>query len=322
MVRELDTRRSHWCVVVADDHAPDWLARGALELRAAPVQYGCLGGSATLLHQALHRAASVAPTSQILVTTLEEYRNRWEPILWCVRPEMRVVGNRGTNSMLTTAAAILSIARVSPSSIVTILPARCYVGQEWILREALRQVASELPHVPEGVATLGMADIDEGVDEDYMMLKHARIGPGLEVHGIARRPTAWVARHLRRQGAVVSSGILIGYADVFAAHIAKCWPGINERLTTLATMARAAQLECEIPSGLEHRIPGRILKSLRWNPPTLPQRVFPVFDSGWSSLKSPHAVARIADLMETRIHSRQTPLGEMTTRNHSESMVL
>jgi hypothetical protein len=37
---------------------------------------------------------------------------------------------------------------------------------EWILRQALKRVASELPHIPEGVATLGMVDIDKGVDED------------------------------------------------------------------------------------------------------------------------------------------------------------
>ncbi len=97
---ELGSGRSHWCIVVADDHAPEW------------VPYGCLGGSATLLRQALHRAASIAPISQIIVTALEEYRDRWEPILWSVRPEMRVIGDKRTSPLLISAAAILSIARV------------------------------------------------------------------------------------------------------------------------------------------------------------------------------------------------------------------
>src|SRR5580704_9293988 len=141
MVGELDPAGSKWCVIAADDHAPEWVAYGALELHSAPVQYGCLGGSSTLLHGALHRAASIAPASQILVTALEEYRNRWEPILWCVRREMRFVGDKRTNSVLTSAAAILSIARVSASSIVSILPARSYVGHEWILHDALKHVA-------------------------------------------------------------------------------------------------------------------------------------------------------------------------------------
>jgi mannose-1-phosphate guanylyltransferase len=285
MINEVEGRRSHWCLVLADDQAPEWVADGAPDLRPAPMQYCCLGGSATLLHMALHRAASIAPTSQILVTALEEYRDRWEPILWCVRPERRFVSDKRTNPLLTSAAAILSIARVSPASVVTILPARCYVAHERILREALKQVALELPQIPEGVATLGMADIDEGVDEDYMVIGRDRTGLGFSVHGVARRPTAWVARHLRRQGAVVSSGIMIGYAYAFAAHISKHWPGISEMLSTRVAMAGAAEMECAIPSALQERMSRPILKSLRWSPPAFPQRAFAVCDSGWSGLK-------------------------------------
>jgi mannose-1-phosphate guanylyltransferase len=308
--------------VIADDHSPEWVAYGALDGRPAPVQYGCLGGSATLLHLALHRAASIAPTSQILVTALEEFRDYWEPILWCVRPEMRFVSDKCTSPLLTSAAAILSIARVSPSSVVTILPARCYVGHEWMLRDAMRRVASELPHVPEGVATLGMVDIDEGVDEDYMVVSRAPTGRGLAVDGIARRPTAWVARHLRRQGAVVSSGITIGYAGVFAAHISKHWPGFVERITTMVTMAGAARLECVIPKHLQDRMPGSVLKSLRWHPPAFPQQVFTVCESGWSGLKSPYAVARIAEFVTNRTDRREQVLSRPTSPDQSEPVAL
>lgn len=322
MTRELDSRRSNWCIVIADDKAPEWVPYGALDLRSAPVQYGCLGKPVTLLHGALHRAASIAPPSQILVTALEEYRERWEPILWCVRPERRFVSTKGTSPLLTSAAAILSIAGVSPSSIVTVLPARCYVGHERILRDALRQVAFELPHIPEGAATLGMLDMDEGVDEDYMVIGRGRTGRGLAVHGIARRPTAWVARHLRRQGAVVSSGIMIGYAGVFAAHISKHWPEICQGLTTLVAAAGAAHVECEIPSSLQHRTPGSVLKSLRWHPPVFPQRVFTVYDSGWSGLKSPHAVARIAEFVANRSGEWDRPLTGETTARRGEPIAL
>jgi mannose-1-phosphate guanylyltransferase len=315
MVRECEGEDSRWCIVIADDHAPDWTDYGALDLRPVPVQYRPLGGSASLLHLAIHRAASIAPASQVLVTALEEYREQWEPILWCVRPEMRIVGDKRTSQLLTSAAAILSIARVAPQSVVTILPARCYVGHEWPLRQALRQAAFELPHVPEGVAALGMVDIDEGVDEDYMVLNRARTGRGFEVQGIARRPTAWVARHLRRQGAVVSSGIMIGHASTFAAHITKQWPGVSQTMTTIAAMARAAQRECAVPNSLQDRLPGPVLKSLRWHPPAFPQRVFTACDSGWSSLKSPHAVARIVEFTSNRTGGRQPWVGSLSVRN-------
>ena len=318
MVREFEGRKSRWCIVIADDHAPEWVAYGALELRPAPVQYSSLGGSATLLRLALQRAASIAPTSQILVTALEEFRNHWEPVLWSVRPEMRFVSDKSTSQLLTSAAAILSIARVSPFGIVTILPARCYVGHEWILRQALRRGASELPHIREGVMTLGMVDIDEGVDEDYIVVGRARTGRSLAVDGIARRPTAWVARHLRRQGALVSSGIIIGYASVLAAHILKNWPGISGRLTTLAAMAGAAKLECEIPRDLQRRMPASVLKSLRWQAPGFPQRVIPVYECGWSSLKSQYAVARIVEFVSSRTDGCQPFLIQPTAPDHGE----
>jgi mannose-1-phosphate guanylyltransferase len=317
MSRELDSKRSNWCIVVADDTAPEWMPYGALELRSVPVQYGCLGGTVTLLQRALHRAASIAPASQILLTILEEYRARWEPTLWCVRPERRFVSDKRTNPLLALASAILSIASVSPSSIVTVLPARCYVRHERILREALQHVVSELPHMPEGAATLGMLDIEEGVDEDYMVVGRSRTGRGLAVHGIARRPTGWVARHLRRQGAVVSSGIMIGYAGVLAAHISKQWPELRRRLTTLVGETSAARVECRIPSSLQDRMPGSVLKSLRWHPPAFPQRVFTVCDSGWSGLKSPHAVARIADFI-ANLTDRREPTLDRARAGYSE----
>lgn len=317
MTRELEHNRSHWCIVVADDHGPQWVPYDSLELRPAPVQYGCLGGCSTLLHQALHRAASIAPTSQILVTALEEYRYRWEPILWCVRPAMRFVGDKGAGPLLTSAAAIISIARVSPLSIVTVLPARCYVEHDWIVRQALKQAAAELPNVPEGAVTLGMIDIDQGVDEDYMMVARARNGSGLTVQGISRRPAAWVARHLRRQGAVVSSGIMVGYASVFAAHISKNWSVTSQRLMTRVASAGAAKLECAIPGSLHDRIPGSVQKSLRWHPPAFPQRVFTVCDSGWSGLKSPQAVARIAEFNANRMRQRE-PLPALRANSRSE----
>jgi mannose-1-phosphate guanylyltransferase len=288
---------SHWSIVVADDPAPEWVPYGAL--KSVPVQYYPLGGEATLLHCALHRAASVAPASQILVTALEEYRERWEPMLWSVQPELRFVCDRRRASQLALAAAILSIAERSPSSIVTLLPARCYVAHEPFLRRALQHAAEELPHIPEGAATLGMLDIDESLDEDFLVVGRATAGPGLAVRGIARRPTAWVARHLRRQGAVVASGITVGYAGVLAAHLSKQWPGIASKLRRLLTAATAAQVECEIPLTLLEGVPSTVLKSLTWSPPALPQRVFTVCQSGWSGLKSPQELMRIMEFLRT-----------------------
>jgi mannose-1-phosphate guanylyltransferase len=286
--------KTHWCIVVADDHGPEWAPTANVEDSPAPAQYSRLGERSTLLQRALNRAALVAPAARVMITALEEYRQYWEPALWCVRPQNRFVcGNRAA-SLLTGAAALLSITTASPSNVVTILPARCYVAREDVLRLAINHALSMLPRVSEGVATLGMVDMFEGIDEDYLVSARGKAGPGLAVEGFAHRPTAWVARRLRHQGAMVASGIMVGYAGAFAAHISKHWPGLTLKLTQLVAGACAAGEECEVPMGLQAGVPKHVLRSLRWNPPSFPQRAFCVRGCGWSSLKSAQAVERVS----------------------------
>jgi mannose-1-phosphate guanylyltransferase len=290
----LHLHKFNWCIVVADDHGPEWAPIMQLGERPSPVQYSRLGGSSTLLQRAMRRAARTAPPSQVMITALDEYREYWEPSVWYVRPENRFVGENRATSLLTGAAALISIAQLSPSHVVTILPARCHVVQEWVLRAALERALAILPGVREGVVTLGMADIHEGIDEDYLAVARASVGAGYTVLGLARRPTSWIARLLVQQGAMIASGIMIGYAGAFAAHISKHWPGLTQSLAKLSEAAAATGSECEISMDLQRGIPGPTMKSLRWNPPLFPQRAIPVIGSGWSGLRTQRAVGRMA----------------------------
>jgi mannose-1-phosphate guanylyltransferase len=289
---------SRWCIVVADDHRADRAI--GLGRHPAPVQYCRLGEGATLLQRALHRAAETVPSSQVLVSAFEEYRDLWEPSVWFIRPEKRFVSVSPQASQLAVAAAILSVAAHSTSDVITILPARCYVTHERILRRAMNHALAELPGIPEGAVTLGMLDREEGVDEDYLLVGRARDGRGLRVDGFARQPVPWVARHLRQHGALVASGILIGYAGVFAAHISKHWPGVSKKLAQLTAAAGARGEECKIPSVAYKGDPPALPHSLRWRPSAFRQRVIGVCHSGWSGLKSPQSVARMVEFLSNR----------------------
>jgi mannose-1-phosphate guanylyltransferase len=205
--------------------------------------------------RALRRAASIVPASQVLLTALEEYRDCWEQAAWFIRPNRRFIGDNRWASHLSSAAAMLSVAARSPSSVVVIMPARCYVADEWILRRAFNQAIAELPGIPEGVVTLGMLDIDDSLDENYLIVSPPRFGRGLNIDGYARRPVAWVARHLKSQGALVASGIMVGYAGVFGEHISKTWLGISNKLAELSEAAEIAGEECDVPSSLNCQVP-------------------------------------------------------------------
>jgi hypothetical protein len=156
---------------------------------------------------------------------------------------------------------------------------------------ALYRFRAILPTTPEGVATLGMIDIDEGVDEDYLVPSRARAGPAVLVQGMARQPIRWVATHLRQHGAMVASGILTGYAGRFAAHILKHRPTLTSALTKVT---RAAGDENRLSVDMYRAMPRSSMRSLRWWPPMFPQRAFPVYRCGWKGLHTARAVARIS----------------------------
>jgi mannose-1-phosphate guanylyltransferase len=303
--------KSRWCIVVADDHGPGWPI--GPELARLPVQYCRLHEEATPLQRALHRASSIAPAAQVILTALEEYRRCWEPAAWFVRPERRFVGDDRWASQLSSAAAILSVAAHSPSSVVTIMPARCHVADESILNRALEEAQSQLVNIPEGVVTLGMFDLADGVDENYLIVSHPRSGRGLQVDGFARRPVAWVARHLKSQGALVASGIMIGYAAALAAHVCKSWPCISNKLAKLSEAAEVAGEECDLPAALKRHVPRAVLNSLRWHPPAFRQRVVSVCRSGWSGLNSPQSVRRMTDYLSQE--SKLQPMAAMRYLN-------
>jgi len=307
---DLEARKSkHWCIVVADDHGPEYVPTLLGGTNKWPVQYCGFGESATLFQKALRRARQIAPAAQILVTVREANRECWEPALWFIRPECRFISATRMMSPLTTAAALLSIAADSVSHVVTILPARCYVANEWILSAALHRLRAMLPRIPEGVGTLGMIDIDDGIDEDYLVPCGTRLDPVVAVQGMARQPAGWVAGQLRQHGAMVASGILTGYAGRFAAHIVKHRPTLASALTKF--MCAAAGGENRLSADIYREVSRSVLRSLRWWPPAFPQRAFPVYRCGWKGLHTVRAVARISESCGPTIDS--------TSQLHRES---
>ena len=286
----------------------------------SPVQYCGLGEPITLLHKALQRARHIAHSSQIVVTVSEENRQRWEPALWFISPERRFISHTRTTASLTMAAALLSIAADSASNVVTILPARCYVAHEGILAAALHELNATLPRIPERVGTLGMIDIDEGLDEDYLVPGANKIGPGLAVQAMARQPARWVAQHLRQHGAMIASGILTGYAGTFATHISKQCPELAKALMKMKRVAPGG--ESQFSTEIYRAAPKSALRSLRWWPPTFPQRALAVYRCGWRGLHTARAVARISASFPANVDSAPQPIAEPTSQRISRESIV
>ena len=290
-----------WAIVVGDDCGPEWAPNNHGSAEPYPVQYSRLGETTTLMQQAIRRAAGVAPPTQVIVTLRAADRTLWEPALCLVRPERRIIAGERCNPWVTSAAAILSVLMRAPAAIVAIFPARSYVTHERPLAEAIDRAVGLVPFVPEGVVTLGMIDIDDGLDEDYLVPAPDSLGPGLALQGVAKQPVTWVAQHLRRQGALVASEILIGYVGAFAAHVTRTWPGLYSRLYKFQQDATVLREETRVDASAQEGVSSGLLRTFRWYPPSLPQRAIVVRHCGWSSLRSPRAAARISAGVGTHI---------------------
>jgi hypothetical protein len=296
-------QQARWCIVVADAAAPDWVdsAQTHVQRAPAPVQYCGIGEPTTMLQKALHRARRITHANRILVTAAEVHRSHWEPALWFIPTEHRFLSESPGWSSFTTAAAVLSIAARTPSASVTILPARCYVADEWILTVALHTALSNMTMADDGVVTLGLANAADELDEDYLIVDDPQGDrPIVPVSVTARRPVDWVARHLVGRGALMASGIYVGHADLLAAVLYKYWPKLTHEV--LRHLARS------FSPGVENRFPADLVEqALRaaphsfWkHPPWLPLRALRVAHCGLSSLRSGRAIDQILGSQQKR----------------------
>jgi mannose-1-phosphate guanylyltransferase len=296
--------------VVADAAGPDWPVSDDIDAKSAPVQYCGLGEPTTMLQKALHRAGRISHSARVMVTAAELHRSHWQHALWLPRAEHRFVIESPGWSSLTTTAAVLSLAARTPSALVTILPARCYVTDEWALTAALHRALSALYFLADGVVTLGFVGSPLDVDEDYLVLSPPDGRPTAAVSVTARRPMDWVTPQLVRRGALVASGIYVGYAGSLARLLYRYWPTLTHKL--LRHFARS------IVPGVENHIPPNLaLAALRaaprpfWDrPPWIPLRALRIANCGLSGLHSVRAIERID--ARNRTHSlRAAPILNM-----------
>ncbi len=280
------------CIVVATDERSerltDTLHRWPLNSQqAAIVKSG-------FLRQASLRARKIASPANVLVSAREEDRSIWTGPLWFTQSANRFISGRGVPTSLSTAAALLSIAAKSPSCLVTILPSDFWVARESVLADAIDNALTALQRVPGTIATLGMSDPHPGTDEDYLIVGAGNSQMGAAIQAKANRPAPSVAKRLLNEGALVASGILVGYAQAFAERIHKYWPQPARELTHAMQSGRSPEEENRLSADVYRHIARSVLCSMRLFPPTFAMRAFRVQGSGWCSRTRLHDVRPVS----------------------------
>jgi len=235
------------------------------------------------LRLAARRARKLASPANVLVCAQEADRRTWEGPFWFTRPANRFISDPDTPSSLSTAGAVLSIATKDPSCLIAILPSDFWVARESVLTEAIEKAFRQMRIMPEIVATLGMIDTHREGHEDYLVVGPNNAQKGAVIQARVNRPESQLAKQLKAEGAMVASGILLGYAQAFAARINKYWPLLAEELVRNLESDSLADAEHRFSTDAYRRIPRSVLNSMRLSPPTFPMRAFRVQGSGWCS---------------------------------------
>lgn len=235
------------------------------------------------LRLAARRARRLSSPANILVCGRDGDRQNWEGPFWFTRPANRFISELGTPTSLPTAAAVLSMAIQDPHCAIAVLPSDFWVARESILIEAIEKTFAHLREMPYSVATLGMIDPQQQGQEDYLVVGAHDAEKGAAILGRVNQPERHLAKQLLRDSAVVASGILLGYAQAFAARINKYWPHLVQELLPALKEERRADFERKFSAFSYRQIPALAVQSVQLSPPTFPERAFAVRGSGWCS---------------------------------------
>jgi mannose-1-phosphate guanylyltransferase len=268
------------CIVVANDKQPQALSTSLLQ-RAADSAAMTKG----FLRLAARRATGLSSPANVLVCAQEDDRRTWEQPFWFTQPANRFISELGTPTSLPIAAAVLSIASRDPFCPVAVLPSDFWVTRESVLTDAIERTFEQLQVIPESVATLGMIDSHHEGHEDYLVVgpRHAQKGAAIQAR--INRPERPLAKKLISEGALVASGILLGYAQAFAARINKYWPHLAQELTQTLKRDCLGSVERKFSAYAYKQIPRLVMHSARLFPPAFPARAFAVQGCGWCSRK-------------------------------------
>jgi len=174
-----------------------------------PKQYCSLQGGASLLQEALQRAAAVAPMQRVCTVVAAQHRQWWTSMLIGVLRARNVIvqpQNRGTAHGILL--SLLRIADMDPDAIIVMLPADHHLRNEEILSGSLREAADIASMRRDSIYLLGIEADEPDTEMGYILpASRTQAGPAAVAQFI-EKPTQARAEALIDQGALWNSFIM------------------------------------------------------------------------------------------------------------------
>lgn len=264
---------------------------------AVPKQFCSLGGSGSLLHDAVTRAGLITSAERTTVVVSEHHRRWWQGLdqrvpasNWFSQP-----GNRGTAQGILL--PLLRILHRDPEASLLVLPSDHYVGNELVLAASLREAMSEVIREPGGILLLGMAAEEADPELGYIVSDDA--GDVSAVRDFVEKPDIVTARALIARGGVWNSFIFAANGQTLLRRFEQTCPDlvaemrlIIESAPRLEQMSRLAELYARSPTiDFSRNILQRSTDSLR---------VLRVPPCGWSDLGTPRRVIETVQRMKSQ----------------------
>jgi mannose-1-phosphate guanylyltransferase len=197
---------------------------------AVPKQFCSLRGGASLLDEALQRAAAVAPIERISAVVAEHHAEWWcrslaglEPANVFVQPQ-----NRGT--ALGILLALVHIFERDPHARVVILPADHHVGEEAVLARALGQAVAAVRARPADVLLLGVTPEEPDPELGYIVPAGDVGAVSAPVAWFVEKPTVGEAQALIARGALWNAFIVAARATALLELFDRYDPGLLRRM--------------------------------------------------------------------------------------------
>jgi len=220
-----------WAIVLAAGegrrlHALTTTASGV----AVPKQFCSLRGGASLLEEALQRAASVAPIERVSSVVAEQHAGWWCRSLAGLAPANVFVQPQNRGTALGILLPLLHIFERDPHARVVILPADHHVGEEPVLARALQQAVNAVRARPVDIMLLGVTPEEPDPDLGYIV-PAGDVGMGsAPVAWFVEKPTVAEAQALIARGALWNSFIIAARATALLELFDRHDPGLLRRM--------------------------------------------------------------------------------------------
>jgi mannose-1-phosphate guanylyltransferase len=211
---------------------------------AVPKQFCSLRGGASLVEEALQRAAAVAPIERIGCVVAEQHAEWWCRPLAGLTPANVFVQpqNRGTG--LGILLAVLHVVERDPQARIVILPADHHVGDEPVLARALGQAVAAVRARPADIVLLGVAPDEPDPDLGYIVPAGDARAASVPVAWFVEKPPVGEAQALIARGARWNAFILAARATALLELFERYDPGLLRRMRFAVRRAKLSADPC------------------------------------------------------------------------------